>query len=363
MTRKVFSVKKFLIFIFVLCLIIGGLLVGTYFYLVNYRSNDSETITINIGKGNSYGTIGNILKDKGLIKSELVYKIYVKLNKPEGLEAGDYVLKKSYNLDEIIYTLKKGSVNLASTKKITFVEGKNMRYIISNITSTFNITEKEILDKLSDSSYLDSLISKYWFLTDNIKNKDIYYSLEGYLYPDTYEFYETATIEDIFKGMLDNMNNKISKYKEEVEKSEYYIHQMITLASIIELEAGTASDRKGVAGVFYNRLKDNWSLGSDVTTYYAEKIDNYSRDLRMSELNDCNKYNTRSSCMAGKLPISPICNPGLESIVAAFEPTNHKYYYFVADKNGKTYFTKTDSEHNRKCNELKRDGLWINYTS
>ena len=83
MTRKVFSVKKFLIFIFVLCLIIGGLLVGTYFYLVNYRSNDSETITINIGKGNSYGTIGNILKDKGLIKSELVYKIYVKLNKPE----------------------------------------------------------------------------------------------------------------------------------------------------------------------------------------------------------------------------------------------------------------------------------------
>ena len=216
MTRKVFSVKKFLIFIFVLCLIIGGLLVGTYFYLVNYRSNDSETITINIGKGNSYGTIGNILKDKGLIKSELVYKIYVKLNKPEGLEAGDYVLKKSYNLDEIIDTLKKGSVNLASTKKITFVEGKNMRYIISNITSTFNITEKEILDKLSDSSYLDSLISKYWFLTDNIKNKDIYYSLEGYLYPDTYEFYETATIEDIFKGMLDNMNNKISKYKEEV---------------------------------------------------------------------------------------------------------------------------------------------------
>ena len=363
MTRKVFSVKKFLIFIFVLFLIAGGLLVGTYFYLVNYRSSDSDTVTINVGKGNSYGTIGSILKDKGLIKSELVYKIYVKLNKPEGLEAGDYVLKKSYNLDEIVDTLKKGSVNLASTKKITFVEGKNMRYIISNITSTFNITEKEILDKLSDSSYLDSLISKYWFLTDDIKNKDIYYSLEGYLYPDTYEFYESATIEDIFKGMLDNMNNKINKYKDEVEKSDYSIHQMITLASIIELEAGTSSDRKGVAGVFYNRLKDNWSLGSDVTTYYAEKIDNWSRDLRMSELNDCNKYNTRSSCMAGKLPVSPICNPGLESIVAAFEPTNHKYYYFVADKNGKTYFTKTDSEHNKKCNELKRDGLWINYTS
>ena len=363
MKKKVFSVKKFLIFIFILCLIVCGTLVGGYFYLVGHRSSNTETITINIKKGNSYGTIGPILKENGLIKSELVYKIYVKLNKPENLEAGDYVLKKSYNMEEIIDTLKKGSVNLASTKKITFVEGKNMRYIISNITSTFNITEKEILDKLSDSKYLDSLISKYWFLTDDIKNKDIYYSLEGYLYPDTYEFYETATIEDIFKGMLDNMNNKISKYKEEVKKSKYSIHEMMTLASIIELEAGTASDRKGVAGVFYNRLKDNWSLGSDVTTYYAEKIDNYSRDLKMSELNSCNKYNTRSTCMAGKLPISPICNPGLESIVAAFEPTKHNYYYFVADKNGKTYFTKTYNEHNNKCNQLKRDGLWINYTS
>ena len=99
--------------------------------------------------------------------------------------------------------------------------------------------------------------------------------------------------------MLDNMNNKISKYKEEVKKSKYSIHEMMTLASIIELEAGTASDRKGVAGVFYNRLKDNWSLGSDVTTYYAEKIDNYSRDLKMSELNSCNKYNTRSNVRVG----------------------------------------------------------------
>ena len=140
MKKKVFSVKKFLIFIFILCLIVCGALVGSYFYLVGHRSSNTETITINIKEGNSYGTIGPVLKENGLIKSELVYKIYVKLNRPENLEAGDYVLKKSYNMEEIIDTLKKGSVNLASTKKITFVEGKNMRYIISNITSTFNIT-------------------------------------------------------------------------------------------------------------------------------------------------------------------------------------------------------------------------------
>ena len=217
------------------------------------------------------------------------------------------------------------------------------------------------MSKLNDKSYLDTLIKDYWFLTDAIKNKDIYYSLEGYLYPDTYEFYSTASVDDIFRKMLNNMQKKLDKYKNEIESSKYSIHEMLTLASIIELEAGNANDRKGVAGVFYNRLKAGWSLGSDVTTYYAEKIDNWSRDLYKSELSKCNKYNTRSSCMAGKLPVSPICNPGISSIEACIEPKEHKYYYFVADKYGKTYFSKTDSEHTSTVSRLKREGLWIDY--
>jgi UPF0755 protein len=244
---------------------------------------------------------------------------------------------------------------------VTFVEGKNMRYIINKITSEFDIEEKEILNLLKDESYLDRLIEKYWFITEDVKNKKLYYSLEGYLFPDTYEFYVNTTPEDIFRTMLNNMENKLSKYKEEVENSKYSIHQMITLASIIELEASSAGDRKGVAGVFYNRLKDGWSLGSDVTTYYAEKIDNWSRDLKKSELNSCNDYNTRSNCLKGKLPVGPICNPGIKSIEATIEPTNHSYYYFVADKYGKTYFNKTDSGHVSTVNKLKREGLWIEY--
>lgn len=362
MKKKVFSVKKFIVFLFFLCLIICGVLVLGYFYLIT-GSKDNETVNIYVNEGDTYSTISKTLKDNDLIKSELAYKIYIKLNKPGNLEYGDYVLKKSYSVEELINTLEKGSVDLRKTKTITFVEGKNMRYVISKITSNFNISEKEILDKLSDTKYLESLIEDYWFLTDDIKNTNIYYSLEGYLFPDTYEFYESADIDDIFRTMLNNMEKKLEKYKSEIENSKYSIHEMMTLASIIELEAGKADDRKGVAGVFYNRLNNGWSLGSDVTTYYAEKIDNWTRDLRTSELNSCNAYNTRSSCMAGKLPVSPICNPSVGSIEAAIEPTNHKYYYFVADKNGKTYFTKNDSEHASKVRELKRKGLWIEYQS
>ena len=329
------KVVSFLLILIVLGIVIS---VGLYFFLLTAPSKKGNEVSFYVNEGQTYSTIAENLKDKKLIRSTYAYKIYLKTHETKNLEHGEYTLRTDYSVEELIKKLEEGTKSVASTKRVTFVEGKNMRYIIKTITSNFNITEKEILDKLKDTDYLDTLISKYWFLTTDIKNKDIYYSLEGYLYPDTYEFYDSASVEDIFGKMLDNMDKKLEKYKDEVSNSKYTIHQMITLASIIEQEAGNASDRKGVAGVFYNRLKGGWMLGSDVTTYYAEKIDNYSRDLKKSELNRCNAYNTRATCLKGKLPVGPICNPGLESIIATIEPTNHKYSYFVADKNGKTYF-------------------------
>ena len=103
------------------------------------------------------------------------------------------------------------------------------------------------------------------------------------------------------------------------------------------------------------------SLGSDVTTYYAFKIDLGERDLYKSEINNPNPYNTRSSANAGKLPVGPICNPSSTSILATIEYSSNDYLYFVADKNMKVYFTKTDAEHNKIINELKSSGLWYEY--
>ena len=353
--------KKILIFIIII-LIICGCSYGLYNHLISSPSKDDLIFEFDVAKGSTYSSIAEDLEREKFIRSSFAYKIYLKLNPvEENLEYGRYYLPTNSDVKGIIEVLKKGSDTLADTKTVTFIEGKNMRYIISTITSNFGISEKDILNKLKDKKYLDSLIEKYWFITKDIKNKNIYYSLEGYLYPDTYEYYENASIEDIFGKMLDNMESKLDPYKETINKSKYSIHQMITLASIVEQEAGSAKDRKGVAGVFYNRLKDGDILGSDVTTYYAEKIDNFSRDLKQSELDNCNAYNTRSSCMYGKLPVGPICNPGLDSIVAAIEPKKHDYKFFVADKNGKTYFTKTNYEHDEMVNKLKSEGLWIEY--
>ena len=157
------------------------------------------------------------------------------------------------------------------------------------------------------------------------------------------------------------MENVLNNYRDEIENSNYSVHEILTMASIVELEGAASNDRAGVAGVFYNRLKIGESLGSDVTTYYAVKKD-FSSDLTNSDLYNCNNgYNTRGNCNRGKLPVGPICSASVDSILATIKPSKHDYLFFVADKNKKTYFTKTNAEHEAKVSELKANGLWNEY--
>ena len=112
----------------------------------------------------------------------------------------------------------------------------------------------------------------------------------------------------------------------------------------------------------YNRIEAGWTLGSDATTYYAVNKD-FTKDLTNNNLKSCNKYNTRSenTCAFTGLPIGPIDSPSLNSINAVMEPEEHDYYYFVADKNKKTYFAKTYKEHTQTVSQLRKDGLWYEY--
>ena len=161
--------------------------------------------------------------------------------------------------------------------------------------------------------------------------------------------------------MLDEMDKQLNPYKNDILSNKYSIHELLTLASVVELEGANSEDREGIAGVFYNRLKKGEPLGSDVTTYYAEKIEMSDRDLYTSEIKEANNYNTRSYHLAGKLPIGPICNPSIKSIKAVLYPESHDYYYFVADINKKTYFSKTYQEHISTRDDLIEAGLWYIY--
>ena len=139
------------------------------------------------------------------------------------------------------------------------------------------------------------------------------------------------------------------------------MHEILTLASIVETEGMNDEGRKNVASVFYNRLELGMSLGSDVTTYYSVKADMGDRDLYQYEIDAYNPYNTRGPNMEGKLPIGPISSIGMESIDAAINPNETDYLFFVADKKGKLYFTKTNSEHLQTISELQNNGEWYQY--
>lgn len=335
---------------------------GTYKILTMPVSKQIEEKEVQIPLGSGSSQIAKILKENNLIKSELVFKIYVKINKITNFQAGTYYLKESMDLKEITEMLQTGIMHDPNQITITYLEGKPMWYLASTIADKTNNTEEDVYAVLANEEYIDSLIQKYWFLTDEIKNEDIYYPLEGYLFPDTYSIAnKDTTVEEIFEKMLDKMAEVLEEYKEEIEASDYTIHEILTLASIVETEGLNNTDRKNVASVFYNRLNLGMSLGSDVTTYYAIKVDMGDRDLYQNEIDAYNPYNTRGPNMEGKLPVGPIASVGKESIEAAIEPNNTDYLFFVADKNGKLYFTTTNEEHVQVINELQNSGQWYEY--
>jgi len=355
--------KKIKIIIPILIVLVMAALVGLCLYQVSPMSKSDKKIVFEVKKfDEDYGmkTLISELKQDKLIKNETFTYYYVRINKFD-VKAGKYILHPNMSLREIFEKISDSSNAKEDTITITFKEGKNMKGIISTITSNTKITEEEILNKLKDQEYIKSLISKYWFLTDEILDPNIYYPLEGYLAPDTYEFKKDATIEDIFKTMLDQESDILDTYKASIDKSELSLHKIMTLASILELEGNNENNRKQIMGVFMNRLHNGMSLGSDVTTYYAIGVDMSERDLYQSEIDDVNAYNTRSAAAGGMIPVGPICNPGKESIDAAVNYLPNDYFFFVADKRNNIYFSKTNEEHQGLINQLIQEGLWYTY--
>lgn len=341
--KKYCNIYKFVI-IFLVVLII--LTCGNYKIGTSSVSKDSFEIKITIPKESTYLSISNLLKENNLIRSESFYKIYIKIFKPNNLKAGIYTLNRNMNVKEIVDTLE-GNVK-SEEITITIPEGKHIEEVAEIISSKINMSKEDILLYWQNEEVLNSLIDKYWFLTDVIKKEGIRYSLEGYFFPDTYSILKESKIEDITYKMLDKMDEVLSKYKEEISNSKFNVHEILTLASIVEHEAILDSDRPMIAGVFINRLDKSMKLQSCATVGYA--INEWKLSYDYSDLQTDSPYNTY---FYEGLPIGPGNMPGELSIEAVLRPTKHDYYYFLANVNDKdskkTYYSKTYSEHRQKC--------------
>ena len=349
-------------------IIIGIIVVLIVLGLIWYKSGlnavkkeNAEIKIIEIQEGTRTEGILELLKKENLIKSKFASAIYMKLNGVKGLQAGTYQLSQDMSAKDVLSKIASGDV-YDETIKITFKEGKNMRWIAETIAEETNNTEEDVYSLLKDKEYINSLIEKYWFLTDTITNENIYYPIEGYLYPDTYIFEnKDVSVKTIFNIILNNTDKVLRKYQTQISQSGKSVHQLLTVASIVELEGNDEQSRYGISSVIYNRLRQNMSLGSDVTTYYAMQVDMGERNLYSSELKTTNPYNTRGPNMNGKLPIGPIGNPSEESIKAALNPAKSNFLYFVADSNGKIYFSSNYAEHQRIIKSLQTQGLWYEY--
>lgn len=296
--------KKNIIIIIVSVIVVAIVAMSFYVYsAINFpASKNNAKIDVEITEGQTTAEIAQILKSKGLIRSPFIFRWYC-LYANKNILPGIYLLQTSMNAKQILDTLSVGNIN---ETKVTIPEG----YRATQIAQT-------LADK--------GLVNKDEFIT---KTKD----LEGHLFPDTYRIQLETSVSDIIKKMTDNFFAQTASLTLNNDK--------LILASIVEREAKKDEDRAKIAGVYQNRLDIGMKLDSDPTVQYA--VGNWE-PLTVADLEIDSPYNTY---IYKNLPPTPICNPGIKSIKAALNPTNHDFYYFFSLKDGTTIYSKTLEEQN-----------------
>lgn len=334
-----------------LILIIGGgifsfiiLIIIAIWICLLPAGKTNDAVTFNIKRGDSKVNIVENLKDAKLIKSKYVTLMYIMVTGNTNIQAGAYELSRDMSVEDIVKILNNGDIieEKKPTAKITFKEGLTLKEYLELLSEATNLEFDKINKEINEQAFLKGLIADYWFLTSDILDEDLYYALEGYLFPNTYEFYKETNLNTVIRKMLDETSKRLDKYKNDIEKSKLSIHDILTIASICEKEANAYDERTKVAQVIFKRIDLNMNLGMDVTSYYGVQKD-LKEVITSADLNNNNPYNTRLTTFKG-LPAGPICNPSESSIKSALNPADTSYIYFYADGNGIVHFTDSYEE-------------------
>lgn len=320
-------------------------------YVSAVDPDDPTPYEITIPQNSSASSIASILynacgegKD-GLIVSTASFKVYVDfVGKANSLKAGTYILSKNMTIKEIVNILAEG-VPARAAKRVTIPEGYTVNSISDLLVREGILNESSSFKTVCKTS---SVFSKYPFLTELTGEKDRIYALEGYLFPDTYEFYEGSTAEEVVDRMLTRYYEVYTgEYVARANELGYTRDQVMILASIIEREARDPEDFAKVSAVFYNRLAEGMKLESCATLSYATGTNRLS--FTKDEMAIVSPYNTY---LNNGLPIGPICNPGEAAILAALYPNEEyvedEYLYFCNANPNETaslLFSTTYEEH------------------
>lgn len=326
--------KKKLIIGVLISLIILLPLIGSFAYLFMPVSSGDRTFEVRVNKNDSKDAVIKKLESLGAIKVPFIASSYFGFKLGEELTPGLYEFKTSTSVKSMLDDIANGKVNNTSIVKVTIPEGYSVSQIGDKLLESGLISSKEsFINEVNQGDF-----SEYTFTTSIPKDRAV--RLEGYLYPDTYEFKKGINNKEIISKMLDNFNvNAYPKIKEGAEKLSVSEDDVVKMASVVEKEARGDEERPIISGVFYNRIKANMRLQSCATVLYA--LGEHKDKLYLKDLEVESPYNTYKN---PGLPIGPIASPGLKSIDGAINPKIHDYIYFVLQNNGKHFFTKDYNE-------------------
>jgi len=319
--RRIITIALGIFFIGVCLLFVGEV------YAPKSASGKQTVYTVE--KGMSSSTIARDLETQGIIKSAYFFKIYIVVSGQRAkLQAGRYTVSPSMSIFQIVKEMVSGnSIN----DRVTIVEGWDTKDVGSYLQAKGFYSEQDFL-----SATQKDWSQEFSFLADKPKNLDV----EGYLFPDTYQIYPGESTDTFVESTLLNFNQKITPdLRKEIAAQHKSIFQIITMASILEKEANNLQDKKIVSGILWKRMANNIPLQVDSTVNFATGKNDASVSQQDTLINS--PYNTYKYL---GLPLGPISNPGMDSILAAINPQQSDYWYYLSDSKGNIIYSKTLEE-------------------
>jgi len=323
-----------LIIVAIIAVGLGGAMLARHIYNNELKpvSSGQHSVSINIPQGATLKEVASLLKQQHIIKSDWAFAQYVR-NKDaaDEIKAGTYELSPSQSVEEIVAIITEGKV---ATNLITILPGQRL----DQIKKTFENSGFSVA--AVDKAFNPDLYEDHPALVD----KPVGASLEGYLYPESFQKTNDTTPEDIIRESLDEMQKRLTPdIRDAIEHRGLTVHQGIILASIVEREADTAADRQKIAQVFYSRLGKGMDLQSDATALYGAALAGQPLSVNYKSV-----YNTY---LHSGLPPGPISNVSDTSLAAVANPAKTDYLYFVAGDDGNVYFAKTQAEHDAQVSQ------------
>ncbi|MDE6470434.1 MAG: endolytic transglycosylase MltG [Eubacterium sp.] len=322
----------------------------------------NSTVTVSYTEQiNDIDTAVDLLADNGLIKCKNFCKLFAKFresqvgpqyrngvyNEELGYEPGVYYLSGKMGLEGMLQAMH-GNTTSAETVHLTFPEGLTVPEIVDKLVAN------EVCDKAALLSVIETVEFSYSLVSNRQADEKVPYRLEGYMFPDTYDFYVGESASSVVKKFLSNGDARITEeHRKKAQELGYSMEDIIIIASIIQMEAGDDDQMEEISAILHNRLSDtvNYaSLGCDSTSDYIKNKVGPSLSSTSAHTADyyLKYYNTHNSSKVVGLPEGPICNPGLAAIEAALNPADSDAYFFFHDRDGNIYTAKTNSEFNEK---------------